>query len=213
MTKKKRKVCKKKVRVFILVVLVILILLAIAIWQGSKLFNTNNAVKTVKVVDKIDEYGYELNENETSYYKSLFDQLKKLLSKEGYDEEGYAKLISQLFVADFYSLNNSTSKNDVGGVQYVYTDFQNDFVSLAKESVYSTVESNIYGERKQKLPTVSEVVVDEIRQESFEYNEKTDDAAYTVDLTLNYKEDMGYQRDVTLNIIHNDKKLEIAAMK
>lgn len=213
MAKKKRRVNKKKIRIFVLVVLLIFILLALAIWQGNKLLNSNKEAKVIKVVDKIDEYGYNLNENETDYYKKIFKKLKKELSKETPDEEEYAKLISQLFISDFYSLNNSTSKNDVGGIQFVYTDFQNDFVNLAKESVYSTVESNIYGERKQKLPVVSEVVVNELRQESFEYSDKSDDAAYVVDLTVNYKEDMGYQKDVILTLIHNENKLEIAKMK
>lgn len=213
MAKKKRRVNKKKIRIFVLVVLLIFILLALAIWQGNKLLNSNKEAKVIKVVDKIDEYGYNLNENETDYYKKIFKKLKKELSKETPDEEEYAKLISQLFISDFYSLNNSTSKNDVGGIQFVYKDFQNDFVNLAKESVYSTVESNIYGERKQKLPVVSEVVVNELRQESFEYSDKSDDAAYVVDLTVNYKEDMGYQKDVILTLIHNENKLEIAKMK
>jgi len=213
LAKKKRRVNKKKIRIFVLVVLLIFILLALAIWQGNKLLNSNKEAKVIKVVDKIDEYGYNLNENETDYYKKIFKKLKKELSKETPDEEEYAKLISQLFISDFYSLNNSTSKNDVGGIQFVYTDFQNDFVNLAKESVYSTVESNIYGERKQKLPVVSEVVVNELRQESFEYSDKSDDAAYVVDLTVNYKEDMGYQKDVILTLIHNENKLEIAKMK
>lgn len=213
MAKKKRRVNKKKIRIFVLVVLLIFILLALAIWQGNKLLNSNKEAKVIKVVDKIDEYGYNLNENETDYYKKIFKKLKKELSKETPDEEEYAKLISQLFISDFYSLNNSTSKNDVGGIQFVYTDFQNDFVNLAKESVYSTVESNIYGERKQKLPVVSEVVVNELRQESFEYSDKSDDAAYVVDITVNYKEDMGYQKDVILTLIHNENKLEIAKMK
>ena len=213
MAKKKRRVNKKKIRIFVLVVLLIVILLALAIWQGNKLLNSNKEAKVIKVVDKIDEYGYNLNENETDYYKKIFKKLKKELSKDAPDEEEYAKLISQLFISDFYSLNNSTSKNDVGGIQFVYTDFQNDFVNLAKESVYSTVESNIYGERKQKLPVVSEVVVNELRQESFEYSDKSDDAAYVVDLTVNYKEDMGYQKDIILTLIHNENKLEIAKMK
>ena len=213
MAKKKRRVNKKKIRIFVLVVLLIAILLALAIWQGNKLLNSNKEAKVIKVVDKIDEYGYNLNENETDYYKKIFKKLKKELSKDAPDEEEYAKLISQLFISDFYSLNNSTSKNDVGGIQFVYKDFQNDFVNLAKESVYSTVESNIYGERKQKLPVVSEVVVNELRQESFEYSDKSDDAAYVVDLTVNYKEDMGYQKDIILTLIHNENKLEIAKMK
>ncbi|MBQ9181042.1 MAG: hypothetical protein IJ134_00140 [Bacilli bacterium] len=209
----KRKVNKKKVRKFILILVLIVVLLFIAIWQGKQLLFPEKVAQTVKVVDKIDEYGYSLNENETEYYKSLFKKLKKELSKESYDEEKYASLISQLFLADFYSLNNSINKNDVGGMQYVYEPFQSDFVNLAKESVYSTVENNIYGDRKQKLPTVSEVVVNEIRQESYEYGEKTDETAYTIDLTIKYKEDMGYQEDATLNIIHTDKKLEIVEMK
>ena len=44
------------------------------------------------------------------------------------DEEKYATYISQMFLADFYTLNSALNKNDVGGVQFVYKDYQEDFL-------------------------------------------------------------------------------------
>lgn len=212
---KKRKVSKRKVGKFVAVLVVIIILLVAIVLLYNNLFGKGKtSTKEVKVEDSLEEYGYQLNENETAYYKKLYKNLKKELTKDSVDEEEYAKLISQLFITDFYSLSNSSSKNDVGGVQFIYSDFQDDFVKLAKESVYKTVKSNIYGDRKQELPTVSSVIVNDIKQESYEYANTEDDAAYIVDLSIEYKEDMKYQSDVSLIIIHTgDKKLEIAEMK
>ena len=37
----------------------------------------------VEVIDTIDDFGYELNENETNYYNDLFNKLKDILKNSG----------------------------------------------------------------------------------------------------------------------------------
>ena len=73
----------------------------------------------VEILSTIENYGYTLNENDSSYVELLFKELKKELEKEDINKENYAKIMSQLFVADFYSLKQAINKNDVGGVQFV----------------------------------------------------------------------------------------------
>ena len=60
-------------------------------------------------------------------------------------------LISKLFVIDFYSLNSALNKNDIGGKEFVYRNYQEDFSKLAKETIYKYVENNIYGKRNQEF--------------------------------------------------------------
>lgn len=209
---KKKKKNKINLKRLIIVILVIIVVIFGIIVVKDKLFGKKEVQEQAKVVDKLDKYGYELNDNETKYYNDLFKKLKEELNKDKVNEEEYAKLISQLFLADYFNLDNKISKNDVGGVQFVYKDYQTNFIKKSTDEVYKYVESDIYKNRKQKLPSITNVEVLDISQDSFDYLEKTDENAYTVELKISYKEDMGYQQNVTLVLIHSGIKLEIAKM-
>ena len=143
----------------------------------------------------------------------LFNSLKDLLGNDDYDEEEYALLISKLFLTDFYDLNNKVMKSDVGGTQFVYSEYRSDFELGAIDSVYKYVQSNVYGDRKQELPIVKSIEKVDIYTDSFEYNYDIDYDAYYVTLNINYDVDLGYPSQVKLVLIHNDNKLEIAKME
>lgn len=209
MKKKKRKINVKRV-----VILIILLLLIIAgvVLAVNKLTSKKNTAKEIKEVASIKAYGYTLRDNATAYYKKLFKELEKTLDAKDVDEEKYAKLVSQMFVADFFTLDNKTSKNDVGGKQFVYANYQTDFEKYAKDSMYKTVESNVYGDRKQTLPEVTNVDVTKVKNESYKYGDNTDDNAYIYNFQTEYKKDLGYQTKGSLILIHNGKKIEVAAM-
>ena len=111
------------------------------------------------------------------------------------DEEKYATLETQIFISEFFTLSNKVNRSDVGGIQFVYKDYQESFTKLAMEGMYHYVENNIYGDRKQELPEV--VNVDVINTEQKEYilsDDVTDEKAYYVDVTINYAKDVFYNR-------------------
>ena len=207
--KKKRK-AKKGLIIFI-VVLILIIVGVVLICKLTKKKDTPTPV--VEVVDKIDNFEYELNDNETKYYNELFDKLKKLLSEENYNEEEYAILIGQLFLCDFYDLDSKVMKSDIGGTQFVYNDYRSDFEQGAMTSVYKFVERNVYGDRKQDLPTVKNVEKVEIKTTSYKSDMVTDSSAYEVKMKIEYNKDLGYPNDVLLTLVHNSNKLEIVSMK
>ena len=93
----------------------------------NKFSSGKKTTKEVQDVDSIEGYDYTLKDNATKYYKSLFEELKKTLEADDIDEEKYAELVAQMFVADFFNLDNKISKSDVGGTQFVYSDYVNDF--------------------------------------------------------------------------------------
>lgn len=211
-----KKTKKRRVKVNLILGLIVVILVGIMIYCIFDIFiNIKTKTQTtVEVLDKIEGYDYELNENDSAYFKSLFNNLKEALETEEIDEEEYASLVSQLFISDFYSLDCSLNKNDIGGIQFVYTPYQQDFVSKAKTSVYNYVENNIYGDRKQELPMVTEVTVDDIKVEEYSFeNDITDSNAYVVNVSIKYEKELNYPKEVTLVLIHNENKLEIAQMK
>lgn len=211
MTKKKKKRVKFKK---ILILLFVLILIIFVLVFGIKKLTTKKEVvtKEVEVIDSINNFDYHLNDNETKYYNELFTSLKELLNNEGYDEKEYAILVSKLFLADFYDLNSKVMKSDVGGIQFVYSNYRNDFTLGAVDSIYKFVESNVYGDRKQKLPVVKNVELVNVSNDSFEYLDEVDENAYYLDMKIDYEKDLGYPTLVSLVLIHNGDKLEIAMM-
>ncbi|NLL44247.1 MAG: hypothetical protein GX247_01085 [Mollicutes bacterium] len=209
---KKRKINPKKLILFIIVVIIVIglivgsILILKASLKGKE--EPNNEEK--EIIDNILDY--TLDEDETEYYKNLFNQLKEVLNQDEINEEEYAKLVAQLFVADFFNLDNKINKNDIGGTQFVYKDFRSDFEKLARDSIYNHIENNIYGDRKQELPVVHSVAIENISQKKYTYNDKVDEKAYYIDVLIKYEKDLGYQEEASLILIHNEEKLEIAEM-
>lgn len=206
----KRKANTKKITKIVILITVIAITVIGSLVVLKTFTNKQTPKETVKVIDTVKDY--KLNENETDYYKSLFNDLKEVLDTDTIDEEKYARLISQLFLSDFYTLHNKINKNDVGGTQFVYKNFRGDFENLARDSVYHEVENNVYGDRKQELPIVYSVDIIEVKQDNYEYLDQNDEEAYYINLVIKYEKDLGYQENIDLIIIHNGDKLEIAEM-
>ena len=144
--------------------------------------------------------------------KTVQGELEKTLNADEIDEDKYSELVAQMFIADFFNLDNKISKNDVGGKQFVYANYQSDFEKYAMESMYKSVESDVYGDRNQELPEVTSVTVTKVKQESYKYGNNTDDTAYVYNFDIEYKDDLGYQTSGSLILIHNDRKIEVAAM-
>ena len=201
---------KKRLIILIVVIVITLIICGIIIHSYLKEDNSSPAVPEVVVTNNIDKYGYVLTDKDTDYYKELFGKLKNALNAEKVDEELYASLVGQLFVTDFYTLDNKLSSSDVGGLQFILSDYKDNFALKAKDTMYKTVKSNLYNDRKQDLPIVSKASVDSVTKTTYKYGDVTDSNAYSVSVTVTYETDMGYPKSVKVVLVHNNDKLEIA---
>lgn len=199
---------KKKVKKTIIGIIIVALLIVGGFFT-YKYLNSKEDNTKVKIVDKIPKYGYRLKENKPEKYKKMFNELKEILTKEDVDEEKYAKKISEMFIYDFYSLNDKKAKTDIGGVDFIYKDVLENFLLNAQDTYYKYVESNIYNNRKQKLPTVGEIEIKDVTQKSFAYGDKTDEKAYYVEMKWDYTDDefSDYQTEATLVFIHDGIKL------
>ncbi len=205
MARKIRRRPKKKLIVMIIVVAILLIGLGIYFTISNK-----NTVKEHKVVSKIPSYGYTLKSNKSSHYKRLFQELKDVLTKDKVDEKKYVKTITKMFIVDFYSLKDHVAKTDVGGVDFVHSDAIDNFILNAEDTLYKYVESDIYGQRKQKLPEIDEVSIKSCKTTEYTYNDNTDSNAYEVKASWTYKNKSvaeDYQTDATFIFMHDGKKL------
>lgn len=206
MAKKKLKRKPKK-----LLIVLIMLFLAIILSVGAYfIFFNKEEVKEAKVVSKIDEYGYTLKSTKSDAYKKLFADLKVVLSEKNVDNKKYVKLITKMFIVDFYSLSDRIAKTDVGGTDFVHEDALENFIINAEDTFYKYVESNIYGQRDQKLPTVDKITIESVEQEEYSYSDTIDEEAYKVKASWTYKDEKiakGYQDEATFIFVHQDKKL------
>ena len=200
---------KKKTKNIIIGVVIVLLLglLAFVVYKAVK--PEQQEVKEVKIVSHIEDYGYKLKENKPKAYKDMFKELEDILKEKEVDEEAYVKKISEMFIYDFYSLDDKDAKTDIGGVDFVYDDTRENFLQNAQNTYYKYVESNIYGNRHQKLPIVKDIEIKNVEQAPFAYGDQTDDKAYTVTVSWDYTdaEFSTYQKSAVLKFIHQDKKL------
>lgn len=205
-TKVKRK--PKKLLIFI-IIFVILIVLGAFVY--IKFFNKND-IEEARVVSKIDNYGYTLKSNKNSDYKKLFSKLQKILDEKHVDEKEYAKIITEMFIVDFYSLGNHVSKTDVGGTDFIHPNILDNFIVNAEDTIYKYVESNIYGQRKQELPIVEKVSIESVTQDKFSYDKNIDEEAFIVKASWEYKDSNiadGYQDSATFIYVHDSNKLQL----
>lgn len=204
---------KKKVKRFLIISLIV-----IAASVGGFVFYemTNTSKVTIKkatVLNEIKEYGYTLKSNKSKAYKKEFANLATILNSDSVDEKAYLKSITKLFILDFYTLSDKVANTDVGGVDFIHTDAKTNFLEKAEDTIYKYVENNMYGGRRQSLPTVQDVTIEDIQNVSFTLNKETDTNAYQVTVSWTYTEENDYQNKATLTFAHEGKKLSLVEMK
>lgn len=201
---------KKSSKIIIVVVILALIGVGFGVFIGN---NKKKKVVEAKVVDSIEGYGYKLHDNDTKLYDDLFSELKAVLEASTIDEEKYVELISKMFIVDFFTLGNKVTNDDIGGVDFVHKKALENFKVKAKDTIYKYVESNVYGDRKQELPIVSEIKDINVSTTIVSYQDINDSKAYKVVISFDYEKDLGYVKEKTLIFVHEDKVLSLIEMK
>lgn len=196
----------KKKNVFVFCIILVVFIIG-CYFLVSKIFSSEKI--EITTIDEISSYNYLLESNETEFYKKKFKELKTLLLSEEKNDSSYAKLVSMLFASDFYNLDNKITNQDIGGVQFIHSSIVDNFSLKAKDTLYKYIESDVYGDRNQTLPTVEEVIVKNVESKRFSKEDVDDLTAFYVSIEIVYKKDLNYPTDVTLVLVHEDNKLSI----
>ena len=206
---------KKKVKLLLIAIIVILVIAITSILIIVNLPKKAEKDEPIKVINEVEKYGYQLKENKSKRYKTLFEELKEILQEETIDEQKYVSKLAEMFIYDFYSLDNKAAKTDVGGVDFVYKGALENFLINAQDTFYKYVESNIYNNRNQELPEVDAITIEEISNKQFAYEGKTDDNAFVVKASWFYTKDQfaSYQKSAQLVFIHDENKLSLVELK
>ena len=194
------------------IVTILLIIIGIALFSYIGYVIYNDFLKKSSediVIKNLELYGYSLQESDTELYKTEFDNLSNILNKETINFEEYAKSISKLYIIDFYTLSNKISNTDIGGLEFIYPSLKDNFKLKAKDTIYKYIEVNYNGKREQKLPEVSEVDIEEIKEDKYKIGEEEEFNSYIVNVKWSYAEDLGYQTSAKLTIINDSSKLYI----
>ena len=199
MNRENKKAKHSKIRIFNSIITILLIagIVFLVVIVLQNFVKKDNGKTEEKVVDEITTFNYTVGENDTKLFKDTFNDLKKVLKEKEVDNEKYAEIMSKLFVIDFFSLNNKTSKNDIGGVQFVYSGYKTDFVEYARNGIYKQVSNNLDRKKDQKLPLVDSVEVSSITKVSPSSIFKREELASDT-------EEDAYEVNIILYIIHKN---------
>lgn len=197
MTKKKR---KRKIIIYFIVLLLIMCG-ALYFFLFSKKNNTH------VVVNEIKEYGYTLELRDTALMADIFNDLKATLKESSIDYEKYASYISELFIVDLYTIDNKVNMYDVGGAEYVYPDHKDNYKQKVEDTLYKYLVTE--KKRKNKMPIVDAISVENVKNTKYTYLENEYDA-YEVELSWNYKRESNYDTSGKVIVVNINDKLYIA---
>ena len=175
--------------------------------MALKFFLKNEPAEPVKVVDSIENFSYTLDDRDTELMKNTYNELKEVLNND-IDYEKYAELLAKLFVIDLFTMNNKVNRYDVGSTEYVYPDSVDNFKTNVEDTIYKTMENNSNGKRKQDLPEVKSITLEEIIEDTYAIGEETYDS-YVVSLNWEYVTDYGYDDTATITLIELNDQLYV----
>lgn len=200
---------KKYKTLLIIIVICIIIIIGLLVIKNMK----NEGVKNnVKVVDSIVDFSYTLDERDTSLMKENYKELKKILKEKDINYEEYSQVIAKLFIIDLFTMDNKINKYDVGSLEYVYPETIDNFKLNIEDTIYKSIEDNTYDKRVQELPIVKSIEVIDTKTSTFKINEKELDS-FIVTLNWEYEKDLGYDKEATITLIKENKKVYVVEYK
>lgn len=161
---------------------------------------------TSKIVDEITKYGYTLDNRDTKLMQDIFDELKSELNETNVDYEKYAELLSKYFIADLYTIDNKLNKYDVGGVECIHPDHVTNYKLKVEDTLYRYLEEN--SSRKEQMPEVTAINIDKVNTSTYKYID-SEYESYDVELSWEYKKDLGYDDSGNITLMKIDNKLYV----
>ncbi len=204
---------KKKFKIA-LIVLAVCIVLIFGLVIGKLLLKEKEKAPTetnvATITNQIKEYNYTLDDRDTELFENLFQSLKENLEGEEINKEEYVKTMAEMFIVDLFTIDNKISKYDIGGLDYIYPAAYESFRSKILDTIYKTVEDNSYKTRKQNLPVVKSIKVEEAKKSKYVIND-SEKNSYNITLSWDYEESLGYDTKGIVTLIEEENKWYVIA--
>lgn len=194
---------KRNKRISVIVIIVIVLVVSVALYF---LLSKGTSTKKTNVVEEISGYSYTLDDRDTIYMRTTFRELKSVLKDKNLNFEKYAEYLAKLYIIDLYTINNKSSKYDVGGFEYVHPDGVDNFKLQVGDTMYKYIGSDDLP--KKDLPEVTNVEITDIKEATYTYNDK-EYPAYTMNASWTYKKDLGYDTKASMTLMKDDKMLYV----
>lgn len=86
---------------------------------------------------------------------------------------------------------------DVGGAEYYYSDKRKMYEQKVMDTLYSTIQDDTYGGRKQELPEIKEVETVSVEDTTYKIGNKEVNG-YLVKLKMTYVKDLKYDTEASI---------------
>ena len=209
-SKKNNKLPMRKKYKIPLILISILIILCSGLLIYKHFFYKGDRKPTVvsSIVDSMEEYGYTLSDQDGKLFKEKYYELKDILTAEDIDYDKYSQTLSELFIIDLYTMSTKINKYDVGGYEYVYKNEQEMFKGKVMDTIYESLEDNSYGDRKQQLPQVKSLELEDSEETTYKIEDKKlHGTKYTY--SISYEKDLGYDDYVEITTVKDDDKVYV----
>lgn len=197
---------KKSRRVFQILMLVLLNVLVVCILLA--IINLKKQANQTDDNTNVESNGlYVAPSNMTDYQKELYEELSVIVSNikdiENEDLSDLSASVAKNFIADYFSWGNKRGSYDIGGIDFVYGPYHNNFAFNARDYFYNDLDLilNQYG--SENLPLVDNIVIDSVEKQDEKYAVSILAHDYTND--TDYYEDNYY--DAYLVKAHWDYKI------
>lgn len=105
---------------------------------------------------------YTLVEGRTDYLNNARGQLEGAVKSN--DDQSLIKAVANYFVADYFTLKNKQTFNDVGGLGLVLPVVKSQFKTNAIDSFYVDLSSLIDAYKAENLPEITNVKIDNVEK-------------------------------------------------
>ena len=198
LTEQEKKKRKRKRIIILILLLVIIGGVGFIIWKNHKKPTITEATVIDEIKTKGYDYGYSLTDLDGDYYKEEFGKLKEVLTAETIDETAYIEELAKCFTIDLYTINTKLNKNDIGGLEYVYSSLKDDYAKQVMYNIYDSVIS-IDNRGNKKYPEVKSVSIVKKEAKEGETSLPYEEITYYLSKTKKFT---GYL--VKLNITYDD---------
>lgn len=201
---------RKRFRVMLRIILVLIVLISIVL--VAYLFVPREAETVYKEIDKIEKYGYILEDRDSELMQDTFSKLKNVLAKDEIDYNLYAEYLSELFIIDLFTLENKNNKYDVGGKDYVLPEAEENFELNVEDTLYKYLESKDGNSRGGEYPQVTNISLTSIEETKYSYNKEESDG-YKLILEWDYDKDLDYPNKGEVIVMLKDEHLYVVSYK
>ena len=193
---------KKKYAIIFLIVVAIVFSLVFFI-------NKDNTPKTNKPEQTIE---YKEVTHETPLMSNIYNQLKTADSRN--KKEDIRQLVAAYFITDYFTLSNKV-ENQIGGIDYFYTDKKDDFTAYAKAAYYKNANTLITNKTNTQEVIKYSIISNEPSNVALSGLE--DYSYYDIKITVYFKELNSIlnveEYTTTVTLIEKDQKFSVVVME